>query len=192
MKPCLILGNGPSLNDLPTHDLQFMPSYGSNFIHVQPTYYICIDQKLLTERPMEILARAQGAEIAYLLAEHKDIPAAAPLYALPNVQLVERDRGSFKAERYITGRNCTYVALKLAYYAGFDLIHLWGVDHDEAWTHFTPNYPPDPIPQGAPRRQVMRSMEDHYQLAANVYARAGRTILNHSHPSALDKIFRRA
>jgi hypothetical protein len=37
----------------------------------------------------------------------------------------------------------------------------------------------------------MAVMEWHYQLAANIYARAGREIINHSNPSRLDAIFRR-
>lgn len=192
MKPCLILGNGPSLNDLPTHDLQYLPSYGCNFIHVQPTYFICVDHDVMAKHPAQIIDRAAQADKCYLLAAHKAEGLAPALFALPNVQLVEKDTASFRAEQFITGRTATYVALKLAYYAGYDEIHLWGVDHNPEWTHFVESYPPGPIPPGYPRRMAMLDMEVHFQLAANVYARAGRTIINHSHPSKLDTIFRRA
>ena len=192
MKACLIIGNGPSANDVPVHDLASMPSYGMNFCKLQPMYYVCVDSRVLTEFPHLIRPLVEGAEIAYLSAKHAGGTRPGHignLYDLPNVQLVWRDHGSFAAERYMSGMTATYVCLKLAYYAGFTEVHLWGVDHSEDWAHYREDYPQD---QAATRRERMKLMEWHYQLCMNVYARAGRSIVNHSAPSKLDMIFRRA
>jgi len=183
MKSCLILGNGPSLNRLPADVFASMPSFGSNFCKVQPTFYVCVDSRVLSQQEA-IRPLVEGAQIAYLSAKH-----TGPLYELPNVKTVERDHASFSAEKYMSGMTATYVCLKLAYYAGFTDVHLWGVDHSPDWRHYREDYPAD---LAATRRERMRLMEWHYTLAMNVYARAGRKILNHSDPSALDKIFRRA
>lgn len=192
MKSCLILGNGPSLNRLPLDVFASMPSFGMNFAKLQPMYYVCVDTRVLTEHSAEIYDFARDAEIAYLSAKHaaeKKAHTVGDIYSLPNVELVFKDHGAFGAEQYMSGMTATYVCLKMAYYQGFNDVHLWGVDHSEDWSHYKPEYPGD---QAATRRERMRLMEWHYTLAMNVYARAGRKILNHSDPSALDKIFRRA
>ena len=187
MKPCIILGNGPSLNDLPADVFASMPSFGCNYIDRQPTYYVCVDRDILTNHVEEIRPLVAGARIAYLSGLIFD-EFKGDIFDLPYVKLVYKDTESFKDEEFMSGMTAAYVALKMAYYAGFDCIHLWGVDMDPAWTHYKPDYHQGGV-TNAQRRAVMLT---HYQLAANIYARAGRTIINHSHKSALDKIFRRA
>jgi hypothetical protein len=191
MKTCLILGNGPSLNRLPPEVFASMPSFGMNFAKMQPTYYVCVDSRVLTEHAKEIYPLAAGAEIAYLSGKHLNGDAHLPtakLYALPNVEIVWKDQGAFRMERYMSGMTASYVCLKLAYVMGFQEVHLWGVDHSPDWQHYREDYPQD---MAATRTDRMKAMEYHYQLAMMVYARAGRRILNHSDPSPLDKIFRR-
>jgi hypothetical protein len=185
MKPCLILGNGPSLNDLPDDVFASMPSFGCNYIDRQPTYFICIDKYILTNHVEGIREHVVGAKIAYLSGLLQN---SSDLYRLSNVKLVNKDTQTFRVEEFMSGFTATYVALKIAYYAGFYEVHLWGVDHSPDWEHFKADYPM-PGPVHNKRREVM---ENHYQLAANVYTRAGRQIINHSHPSKLDMIFMRA
>ena len=182
MKSCIVAGNGPSLNRLPAE--VSMPSFGMNFAKMQPTFYCCIDSHILTEHAKDIYPLAAGAEIAYLSAKH----SGPPLYDLPNVKLVDKDTGAFHMERFMSGLTATYVCLKLAYYAGFTDIHLWGVDHSPDWQHYRDDYHADAV---NPDNERMRVMEWHYQLAMMVYARAGRRIINHGEPSRLDMIFRR-
>lgn len=183
--PCLIFGNGPSLNRMPLNMLAEMQSFGMNYCPHQPTYYICVDTDVLTNHAEEIRPLVTGAKIAYLSGLHVGVDS---FYNCDNVQLVEKDKQSFKAEQFFTGFTAAYVALKIAYYMGFDQVHLYGIDHSADWAHYRPGYP-----SGAPdRARRMRVMETHYMLASSVYARAGREIINHSNPSALDKIFQRS
>jgi len=110
------------------------------------------------------------------------------LYELPQVRLLTKDTKAFKAERFFSGMTVVYVALKMAYYLGFETVHLWGVDHSLEWAHYRDNYPAgDVIRRGG----LMAEMEYHYSLAAKVYNQAGRRIINHSYPSNLDAIFER-
>ena len=182
MRECLILGNGPSVVNAPTD----LPSFGCNFAPRQPTYYVCIDTHVLTEHVDDIYPLASGAQVTWLSARHE---GSSRLYQLPYVRLVSKDTQSFKAEQFMSGLTASYVMLKIAYYEGFQRVHLWGVDHSPAWDHYSVNYHADTKP---PIPSRMFVMEQHYMLAAHVYARAGREIINHSNPSRLDMIFGRA
>ena len=185
MEKCIIAGNGESFNDMPVHLLEDMPAFGVNYCGFQPTYYVCVDHEVLTIHHRKIYSLAKNAEVAYLAKKNA---GSSDLYELPNVELVTHDRDAFFGEHYFSGLTVVYVALKLAYYAGFDEVHLWGVDHSPEWSHYCEGYPVGDV-GGRARR--MEEMEYHYQLAANVYNQDGRAIINHSHPSKLDAIFQR-
>jgi hypothetical protein len=184
-KECLVLGNGKSLWDVPDFMLKTYPSFGVNYCLYQPNFYVCVDHDILVNHQDEIYGYAKCADFAFLAAKEKGI---GDLYELPNVRLLSHDTKAFKAERYFSGMTVVYVALKMAYYLGFETVHLWGVDHSLEWSHYRSDYPAgDVIRRGG----LMAEMEYHYQLAADVYNRAGKRILNHSYPSNLDAIFER-
>lgn len=184
-KSCVICGNGPSFNRVPLNLLDSEPTFGMNYAGFQPTYYVCIDSDVLKNNADKIAKLVKGAEMAFL---SKYGEGSSELYKGENVILVDKDNRSFKAEQFMSGFTAAYVALKCAYYMGFESVHLYGIDHSTTWDHYREGYP-----QGAPdRARRMRIMETHYQLAANVYARAGREIINHSNPSKLDQIFKRS
>lgn len=185
MKKCLILGNGESLNELPRGVLASLPSFGVNYAKYQPTFYVCVDHDVLTKQWRNVYSLAKHAEVAYLA--QKEL-GSSKLYDLPNVELVTHDRDAFHLEHYFSGLTVVYVALKIAYYAGFDEVHLYGVDHSPDWKHFRPDYPAGDVVN---RERRMEEMVYHYQLAANVYNKAGKAIINHSRPSKLDAIFQR-
>lgn len=189
----VVMGNGPSLNDMPPHILRDFDTYGMNYAKHQPKFYICIDDLILRKNPAGIYRLASRAETAYLccIQKNSDNPETQRLYALPNIELVDRDTGLFKNEKWMSGGTATYVALKLAYYAGYDEVWLWGVDHDPAWSHYADSYPLNPDIVGEKRKEHMNIMERHYRMAARIYREHGRRILNFSHPSALDTIFER-
>ena len=185
MKTCWIIGNGPSFNRVPKNLLETEITFGVNYAAFQPMFYVCIDSDVITKHADEIRPLVQGAKIACLsayCAEGND------LYDGNNIFLIEKDTNSFKAEQYMSGFTAAYVALKCAYYLGFDSVHLYGVDHSLDWAHYRKDYPAG----ASDRARRMGVMEWHYQLAANVYARAGRRIINHSNPSKLDAIFARS
>lgn len=184
-KDCVILGNGPSLNLLPLNMLDEMPSFGANYCPHQPTYYVCVDHDVLMFHHKDVYPLAAGAEIAFLAAKEA---GTSNLYNLPNVQLVERNNTHFREERFFTGLTVTYVALKMAFYLGFEQVHLYGVDHSPDWSHYRADYPRGDMLR---RRARMAEMEYHYALAQKVYTNNGREIINHSYPSKLDTIFPR-
>jgi hypothetical protein len=185
MNTCFIVGNGPSFNKFPMNLPDEVPTFGMNYCGFQPMYYVCVDSDILTKHADEIHLLVGRAQIAFLSELHK---GESDLYDFPHVQLVGKDTQSFKAETFMSGLTSAYVCLKLAYYMGFDEVHLYAVDHSPTWDHYRSDYRIGKKTNAS----HMAIMETHYQLAANVYARAGRTIINHSNPSRLDKIFRRA
>lgn len=185
MKKAIIMGNGESLNELPPSVLSSLPSYGVNYAKYQPTYYVCVDHELLTRHHIKVYDLAKRAKVAYL--PQKEL-GSSNIYELPNVELVTHDRDVFSTERYFSGLTVVYVALKIAYYAGFDEVNLWGVDFNPEWTHYRPDYPQGDVERRAWR---MEEMYYHFELAARVYNDAGKAIVNHSHPSKLDSIFQR-
>lgn len=185
LKECLILGNGKSLLELPESMLNTYPSFGVNYCLYQPNFYVCVDHEILTNHWSEIYDFAFNADFAFLPEKEK---GTSPLYNLPQVRTVKKDTHNFKAERFFSGMTVTYVCLKLAYYLGFETVHLYGVDHSPTWDHYRKDYPP---PTNPARESLMAEMEYSYRLAADVYKKAGRRIINHSHKSALDSIFPR-
>lgn len=185
LKECLILGNGKSLLELPESMLNTYPSFGVNYCLYQPNFYVCVDHDVLTKHWFDIYDFVRNADFAFLPEKDK---GTSPLYELPRVCTVTNDRRHFAKERYSSGMTVTYVCLKLAYYMGFEIVHLYGVDHSPAWDHYRADYPPG---DAARRDKLMAEMEYSYTLAQNVYSNAGRRIINHSYPSALDAIFPR-
>jgi len=187
MPACIVLGNGLTLRNAP---IGRMPTFGVNFVNrcgVWPDYYVCVDSDALTQHTAEIISIAEQAKIAYLSGYYTSHPATGKLYALPNVQLVHRDKAAFRDEECMSGHTGVYVALKMAYYAGFDTVHLYGVDQDETWKHAAPDYP-----HSGNEASKIKGMHEHFALAARVYKMADRLIINHSAPSVLDTIFERA
>lgn len=181
----LILGCGRSLNELPCELLDKYPSFGGNYIGlsgIQPTYYVCVDYRVLQDYE-GIRDTACNAKIAYL---GQVLPITSPIYSSPNVVLLSRDKRDFKEEQSFAGGTVTYPMLKLAYYEGFEEVHLWGMDFDPNWQHFTNDYPV----LGHSDRKI-DAMLYHFQLADRVYRKAGKRIINFSYPSMLDTIFKR-
>jgi hypothetical protein len=178
------MGNGQSLNDIPESCFS-IPMFGVNYCPHYPMYYVCVDRDILTVHHAKIYDLAKRAKIAYLAEKER---GSSNLYDLPNVQLITHDKEAFHLEHYFSGLTVTYVALKCAYYAGFEEVHLWGVDHSADWAHYKKDYPPGDLDRRVWR---MAEMEYHYRLAASVYNKAGRRIVNHSRPSKLDTIFQR-
>lgn len=185
MKKCIIMGNGPSLNDMPEDLLLKYDSFGVNYAKHQPTYYVCVDTDILLNHWIELYPRAAGAKKCFLSERHR---GSSPLYTMPGVELVTHDKGAFLGEHFFTGLTVVYVALKCAFYMGYDRVDLWGVDHSPAWDHYRADYPP---PTNPARESLMEVMFWHYKLAAKVYSDAGRRIINHSYKSKLDEIFER-
>src|SRR5512147_359353 len=115
-KIALILGNGKSLAQFDPRLLEAFPAFGCNYVPFRVPFYICIDAFILQNHADDIYERAAAAAIVYLSAKFE---GSSKLYELPYARLVDRDQGPFKTEQFFTGLTATYVALKMAYYAGF-------------------------------------------------------------------------
>lgn len=185
MKTCVIMGNGPSLLDMPHDTLAKMDSFGVNYCPHSPMYYVCIDHDILTNHHDKIYHLATEAKTAFLSINEY---GTSNLYDNSNVLLIKRDKNHFLEERFMSGFTVVYVALKCAFYLGYERVHLWGVDHSPSWEHYKADYPAGDVIHRAAR---MREMEYHYRLAQSIYAIHGRRIVNHSHHSKLDAIFPR-
>lgn len=187
----IVIGNGDSLKSVPKEFLNKYPSFGSNFIYMlpfQPTYFSCVGDKYLLGYAGEMYSVVANADTAFLSSLHldKDILELQSLYSLNNVELVGRDTITFPGEYWFTGGTVTYVALKVAYFMGFETILIVGCDHDEKYAHFYGNHLNVPPPQ-----QNRRGMTYHYFVAGEVYKEADRRIVNLSLPSRLDEFFER-
>jgi hypothetical protein len=186
-KTALILGCGKSLLEMPRDLLNQYLSYGSNYIGlsgITPTYWVCIDSDVLKDTSLETFAAK--VDTAYLLAT---AARSMPIGKLPNVVPVFPDKDKFWLEYFVSGCTSLYVMLKLAYYKGFEKVMLWGHDFDSEWEHFTDDYPVNPLGNVTLIRK--KEAMDHLGIAAMVYQRDGRRIINYSHPSELDTLFER-
>lgn len=185
MKTCVIMGNGPSLLDMPKDNLEKFDTFGVNYALYPPTYYVCVDHDLLVNHHAEIYDLAAGAKQAFLPLKEF---GTSNLYDLKNVTMVKSDREYFKDERFFSGFTVVYVALKAAFYLGYERVHLYGVDFNKEWDHFREDYPRGDVVHRAAR---MDEMFHHFKLAQRVYAENDRRIVNHSRHSRLDLIFPR-
>jgi len=187
----IIVGNGDSLKNVPKELLNKYISFGCNRIHMlpfRPTYFSCIDTKYLTEYAHEMYDTAANAKIAFISSFHlkNNIPDLQKLYSLDNVELFYRDTATFPGEYYMTGKTVTYIALKVAYFMGFETILIVGCDHEETYDHFYGEHY-DVLPTS----EILDIMRYHYIVADEVYKKAGRRIINFSLPSKLDEFFER-
>jgi hypothetical protein len=184
-RKCLILGNGPSLLNVTDEIFNSMNSFGMNYANRQPTYYVCVDSDILTKHADDIRPFVANARLAFL---SELLLGVNDLYDFPNVKLIGKDESAFKAEKFLSGMTAAYVALKCAYYLAYEEIHLYGVDFSPEWSHYRDDYRLG-VKTTRARMEVMKW---HFQLAQNIYTRAGRKIVNHSNHSELDTVFARA
>ena len=199
---CVIIGNGPSLRDVPFSFLQKYPTFGANKIYklhgFTPTYYVCVDRTMLIrniDQIKSVLSELIFVPRSFLMAGDNIIP-------FREVSLREF---STDAEKGLWGGwTVTFISLQLAYWMGFSRVLLVGVDHRYQFpkgtfakrfeikrlrstghdiNHFTPDYHErGEYFMAAPD---LRKMDASYQMAQLAYSMAGREILNLTHGSAL-------
>jgi hypothetical protein len=150
---CTVIGNGPSLNDIPKSFLVKYPTFGTNKIFLlhwfSPTYYVAVNP---------LVCRQSIAYINELDSEHKfirqeyadQIDGALPLRST-NMPVFSPMPYKYVYEGYTV----TYVCLQIAKYLGYKTVLLVGVDHsyqcegnpneEQEWkgpdvNHFDPGY----------------------------------------------------
>lgn len=181
----LIIGNGPSLRDVPLEFLNKYPSFGTNRIYLKdgftPTYY-CSVNPLVISQFAEDIAKIDAPK--FLPASYCFDDTCLPLNSSGMV-LFSQDASAWIYE----GHTVTFVCMQIAYYMGFRDILLVGVDHSFKYegapnqenvlegndpNHFHPDYfkghswnNPD----------LVRS-EHAYKLARAMYEAHQRRIIN--------------
>jgi len=193
---CIIIGNGPSLDNVPNSFLSSMPSFGSNrgYIKFKPTYYVCTD-------PLDV---KKNIDWIKAIKTPKFIQAGFRIDYPLNIIYSPSNPGwkTFTPDptRFMyDGCTVTYVCLELAYWMGFTTVYLVGVDHRYEWegprlqtiiweggpdpNHFGDNYLHEGEKWQPPN---LKRMEHSYKLAREAYKKDGRKIINLTENTALD------
>lgn len=121
---CVIIGNGPSLDETPLEELsKLYPTFGSNMIFRKPftpTYYCIIDELMLKA----CLPLPDDFRPTLFLRAEAMIHNNNPIYPIVSAGF------SLNIPNFvIMGGTVTYVMMQLAFYMGFDTVLLVGVDH---------------------------------------------------------------
>ena len=180
----LVIGNGPSLSDVPREFLTMYHSFGTNRIYLldgfTPTYYVAVDPVAIEP----FISDIDNMDCEKFLKSHFTthlITNAIPLHssAIPAFSR-EPDKWIYE------GWSVIYVCLQLAFYMGFSTVLLVGVDHnyaEDSANYFDPEYKNGVDGWHAP--DLERS-ERSYHMAKTVYDFDGRKIINLTPGSALD------
>ena len=124
---CIVIGNGPSLNDVPKEFLDSYITFGSNKIFrfpYRPDYYTCVDRTAIKNCLPTIKAGWRPKKQMFLRAE-VCIEDNYPVYPVV-IEAFSIDIDNCVA----MGGTATYVLLQIANYMGFKKIFLVGVDHN--------------------------------------------------------------
>lgn len=158
---CVIVGNGPSLNQTDLSLLQGVPTFGLNRIYLlfersqfRPTYLCCFNTTVLEQFHQELGQVPCTRFVNLTAAGH--LPPSEQTIAIwerfsPRFRL-DPERGLW------VGATVTFVALQLAYFMGFSRVVLVGVDHQFA-------------SQGEPGKQVRATGEDQSHFDPRYFGR---------------------
>ena len=188
----LVIGNGPSLREVPLAFLKSFPSFGTNKIYLlegfTPTYYCAVNPLVIDQSVKQIESMNSRAKF---IRSGKAIKGALALG--PDVGGFSKNPARSIGE----GFTVTYVCLQLAYFMGFQTVLLVGVDHNFTYSgqpnqentligkdvnHFDPNY----FSGQRWNNPDLKNSELFYQVAKQVYENAGRRIINLTHGTKLD------
>lgn len=193
MRRCLVVGNGPSLKDIPNEFLSKHFTFGSNrcYLKYKPDIYACVNKLVITQFGRELRG----------LSCPKYVMAGFTSFVTGSMPLNLKHKLSFSKEPMewiCAGHTVTYVLLQLAYWMGYEEVGLIGVDHRFVFNgnpnqeltaqgadpnHFDPNYFSDGKKWNAPDLAASYAA---YALAKAEYEKDGRSIVNLTPGSALD------
>lgn len=191
---CLIIGNGPSLNDIPLDFLKKYKSFGSNRIYLKftPDYYASVNPLVVEQFCHEIDRMNCVKFITTTNGMNWTVRDSLPLKSngMPIF--------SFWPDKWIyEGYTVTYVLMQLAYYMGFTTALLVGVDHRFSYdgkpneerklqgndpNHFDPSY----FANVKWNNPDLAGSEKAYRLAKIAWDNNGRKIINLTPNSDLD------
>lgn len=200
-KTCVIIGNGPSLTDIPWATLDKFVTFGSNMLirDYVPTYLACVDPDMVHTFVQFLTDNEDRKAGPQLIFIRKDIPlpGAVPL----NIQ-IKADFSFDPMKEVIIGGTVTYVHLQLAYYMGFQTALLVGMDHNYPGAGSSGKPGSKFIQQGVDldhyssdyfehgkiyRRPELAAVAEYtYPLAKRVWELDGRRIINCSTQTKLE------
>lgn len=183
---CIIIGNGPSLNDVPMGFLQKYPTWGVNKIFLQradghiirPDYYVTVhaDMAPLAEEIKSLNSQMFITDkIAHLF------PGCQPIHSVGEHAFFKRHG---KRWDLWEGWSVIYVCLQLAYWLDFRTALLVGLDHDYTFGSFHPDY--DNVTGTDPHDQD--KLLPAFRLAKQYWEADGRRIINIT-PNTKEPIF---
>lgn len=212
-KPCVIIGNGPSV--IP-HDLDRfanLVTFGCNKLYLaydqfklRPTYTVSSDKQVLEDFGIEIAQKSDSVPI-FIASNEWNLQFPSNVINVDRI-VYQRKRELFH-ETPIWGLpdigSVVVVALQLAYYMGCDPVYIYGIDHsfhvnirdkaDDPWraadndgNHFIPGYR-EGRPWAPPNVSLI---EDGFALCNEFYSQNGRKLFNISRKSKLKAIPLRA
>lgn len=187
-KICLIVGNGPSLKDVPLSFLYEYDTFGTNKIfcpingnRFTPTYYVAVNDDLIP-----FVGEINKLEcIKYISSRYaKLVPGAIPL----TKALVKRFYPKPEPGHLIwEGFSVTYLCLQIAYWLDYDTVLMVGVDHRYSNKEQIGNHYCNEYEEGIPViKHMMEMTEPAYEMARDAYREAGRRIINLTPNSALN------
>lgn len=198
---CVIIGNGPSLNETPLHLLKDVATFGLNRIYLMrdklgfiPTYQVVIN-RLVVEQCAEDFN--QMSQPLFTTVANRDL-----IRNRETTSFLNRIVGPYFSQNASVGvwegATVTYVAMQLAFHMGYSKVALVGVDHRFAvsgpahkvvesqgsdHSHFDPNY----FGKGF-RWQLpdLETSEVAYALARKKFEESGRSLVDCTVGGALD------
>ncbi|MBD3166680.1 DUF115 domain-containing protein [bacterium] len=191
---CVIVGNGPSLNEMDLDLLRDEFTIGMNKIFLgfdrwnwRPTYHVAVNPLVLQQAADRIEQLGIPSFVSINGYESFAHPERMVfLKSLPKPTDFSRDPRIGVWE----GHTVTYVAMQLAWFMGFREVALIGVDHNFAVkgpanqevtadrpdaSHFDPNYFGPGTKWNLPD---LEASEEAYRIAKQAYEQDGRRIVN--------------
>lgn len=128
---CLIVGNGPSIDETPLEDLaKKYPTFAANKIYdsaahpdFRPSFWTCVDELMLTDCIPYIMDHPDFCKNLFV-PRHIPLPGAHGFRPVIEIGF-SQDVG----EKVFMGGTVTYVNMQIARYMGFETALLVGIDH---------------------------------------------------------------
>jgi hypothetical protein len=183
---CVVIGNGPSLRDVPDKLFRAYPTFGSNLIGMRmiPDHYVNVDWRNfdMEAKRARMEPWIAGAETAWLngkWARYFERGNVRPIFVKASA-----DKRKFQFDGTYFG-NCgtvTFVMLEIAHWLGFEEVLVVGVDNDYMTErHFYSEQDAAPFPPGPTRQyhpEFVRRANEGYARARKAFEARGGRIVN--------------
>jgi hypothetical protein len=186
VKRCLVIGNGPSLRDIPNEFLDKYPTFGGNRIYIKyvPTYYASVCETDM----LQFVDDINRLECQKYISTRWSAKVKG---AIPLRNSGGRNFSTDPLNHIHENKSIVIVMLQLAYWMGYEQVGLIGVDHRYTGKleqdHFSKHYLP--VRKTKWRKWSTGETTESFKIAKQVFEDAGREIVNLTPNSALD-VFR--